>query len=380
MNHDAKTAVAGSLSGFSGLGVTFTPGKWYGASAITTLTKTLLNIGPSAARIIQASNTVSGWSGSTRSLSESTPNAPGAYQKRLVWQCPTDSIWNSLYLYNGSSNPSDIVYWDKLLIVEGASEEEVRYKLANGFFDGNSTNTPANTVKYWDDTEKAWIPSQTNKAQETADKAIAAAAEAFSAANLVQAAMNGLISTGYTQPVDPVKGSLWFQQRTDDDAIIGLYIYNGSQWKDYTLIANKLYVLDANGAVYIGDGLVKSNSIATEAVETKHLGSNTVTTAKLSADVIEVLNKADAWATKTTIDSNGITISNGENSLRLTETQLKFLVGDTPVAWIDSVTQNMTIDTLSIATSITVGHHKIEKYAIQGSTVPTGITIIRQGA
>jgi hypothetical protein len=40
----------------------------------------------------------------------------------------------------------------------------------------------------------------------------------------------------------------------------------------------------------------------------------------------------------------------------------------------------MTIDTLSIATSITVGHHKIEKYIIQGSTVPTGITIIRQGA
>ncbi len=380
MNHDTKTAVAGSLSGFSGQGVTFTPGKWYGASAITTLTKTLLNIGPSAARIIQASNTVSGWSGSTQSLSESTPNAPGAYQKRLVWQCPTDSIWNSLYLYNGSSNPADIVYWDKLFIVDGDSEEEVRYKLANGFFDGNSTNTPANTVKYWDDTEKAWIPSQTNKAQETADKAIAAAAEAFSAANLVQAAMNGLISTGYTQPVDPVKGSLWFQQRTDDDAIIGLYIYNGSQWKDYTLIANKLYVLGAGGAVYIGDGLVKSNSIATEAVETKHLGSNTVTTEKLSTDVIEVLNKADAWATKTTIDSNGITISNGENSLRLTETQLKFLVGDTPVAWIDSVTQNMTIDTLSIATSITVGHHKIEKYVIQGSSTPTGITIIRQGA
>jgi hypothetical protein len=222
---DTSIFVAGkSAQGLTGQGITFTPGKWYGVSGQARILHEFL--GPMGSRVgyIQglANNQMSWSSLTTNVVSTSLPNTAGVYEQSIVFQVPSDSVWAAIRLFNGSSNPADIVYWDKLFIVEGDSEEEVRYKLANGFFDGNSTNTPANTVKYWDDTEKAWIPSQTNKAQETADKAIAAAAEAFSAANLVQAAMNGLISTGYTQPVDPVKGSLWFQQRTDDDAIIGI--------------------------------------------------------------------------------------------------------------------------------------------------------------
>ena len=37
------------------------------------------------------------------------------------------------------------VYWDKLLLVEGDTETEVRSKLANGYFDGD-TQVDAATI------------------------------------------------------------------------------------------------------------------------------------------------------------------------------------------------------------------------------------------
>ena len=140
---DTSVFVAGGNSdanSTSGYGVTFIPGKWYGARASLTLVKELSGSQHGfGLSLQQVNNKVPGWAGVTLTKSTKSPNAPGTYLHELVWQCPADAIFQTLRVFNGSSNPSDVVYWDNLVIVEGATEEEVQAKLAKGFFDGNHT-------------------------------------------------------------------------------------------------------------------------------------------------------------------------------------------------------------------------------------------------
>ena len=145
-NNDSLVFVGSLSSSLSGLGVTFTPGKWYGFQAVCTLltpqTGTLSN---SARRMQLVFNKNAGWTGVNSAYSIQPPNEAGSYQEELVTQIPADSVWASIRLYNGASFGNGDVYWDKLLIVEGDTEEEVRRKLAQGYFDGD-TQVNAETI------------------------------------------------------------------------------------------------------------------------------------------------------------------------------------------------------------------------------------------
>ena len=145
-SNDSPAYVAGSQTGLSDYGVTFTPGKWYGFQAVCTLlapqTGSLFS---SARRIRMYFNSVAGWTGARSASSNQPPNEAGSYQAELITQLPTDSIWAVARLYNGASFGNGDVYWDKLLIVEGDTEEEVRHKLAQSYFDGD-TQVNAETI------------------------------------------------------------------------------------------------------------------------------------------------------------------------------------------------------------------------------------------
>ena len=143
---DSNVYAGGSSSSLSGNGVTFTPGKWYGIQAVCTLLAPQTGtLGNSSRRIQLAFNNVSGWKGVNSASSIQPPNEAGSYQEEIVTQLPADSVWAGLRLYNGASFGNGDVYWDKLLIVEGDTEAEVRDKLALGYFDGD-TRVDATTI------------------------------------------------------------------------------------------------------------------------------------------------------------------------------------------------------------------------------------------
>ena len=136
---DSHVYVGGSLSTTSGYGITFTPGKWYGFQVVCTLLAPQTGTLNGAARtMLLSSNNVAGWTGARHVYSKKPPNEAGSYQEELVTQLPANSVWASLRLYNGASFGNGDVYWNKLLIVEGDTEEEVRRKLAQGYFDGDT--------------------------------------------------------------------------------------------------------------------------------------------------------------------------------------------------------------------------------------------------
>ena len=138
-SNDSSTTVGGLGFSLSGYGVTFTPGKWYGIQAVCTLLAPQTGTHHSLARRIHlVYNNVAGWTGSRSNMSNQPPNEAGSYQAELVTQLPVDSVWANLRLYNGASLNGGDVYWDKLLIVEGDSEEEVQEKLAAGYFGNDS--------------------------------------------------------------------------------------------------------------------------------------------------------------------------------------------------------------------------------------------------
>ena len=145
-DNNSNTRVGGSSVSLSGHGVTFTPGKWYGVQAVHTLlapqTGKLNNF---ARRMFIVYNNVSWWGGETYVQSIQPPNEAGSYKEELVTKLPADTIWAGLYVYNGASFGCGDVYWDKLLLVEGDTETEVRSKLANGYFDGD-TQVDASTI------------------------------------------------------------------------------------------------------------------------------------------------------------------------------------------------------------------------------------------
>ena len=145
-SNDSNIAVGGSAASLSGFGVTFTPGKWYGIQAVHTLlapqTGSIRNY---ARRIRLSSSNVAGWTGARQVLSNQPPNEAGSYQEEIVTKLPADTVWAYLMLYNGAFFGNGDVYWDKLMIVEGDTEEEVRRKLAQGYFDGD-TQVNAETI------------------------------------------------------------------------------------------------------------------------------------------------------------------------------------------------------------------------------------------
>lgn len=144
--NDSMVNAGGSASSLSGNGVTFTPGKWYGFQAVCTLLAPQTGRPSTYARRIRlAYNNVDGWTGASNVSSSQPPNEAGSYQEELVTQLSADSIWARLFLYNGATFGNGDVYWDKLLIVEGYTEEEVRRKLAQGYFDGD-TQVNAETI------------------------------------------------------------------------------------------------------------------------------------------------------------------------------------------------------------------------------------------
>ena len=145
-SNESPVTVGGSGSSTSGYGITFTPGKWYGVRAVCTLLAPQTGTLNGAARRMRlTSNNVAGWTGARHVYSAQPPNKAGSYQEEIVTQIPADSVWAILMLYNGATFGNGDVYWDKLLIVEGDTEEEVRRKLAQGYFDGD-TQVNAETI------------------------------------------------------------------------------------------------------------------------------------------------------------------------------------------------------------------------------------------
>ena len=202
-----------------------------------------------------------------------------------------------------------------------------------------------------------------------------AANAAMSAANLVDAAMKGLIQMSTTEPLDPVQGSIWFELDEETENIIGLYIYTGGSWVPYTIIANKLLVPGSVGVVTIEEGAVEgllgafdtvlSDLLYSTKIKAEHIELGEITKNLLDSELSHTVNDAAEWAKKTTLEPGKITISAGENtgtSLIMTPTKLSFIVGNIEVAYIDSTKQELNIKKAVIKESLKVGYHILEKY------------------
>ena len=202
-----------------------------------------------------------------------------------------------------------------------------------------------------------------------------AANAAMSAANLVDAAMQGLIQMSTTEPLDPVQGSIWFELDEETENIIGLYIYTGGSWVPYTIIANKLLVPGSVGVVTIEEGAVEgllgafdtvlSDLLYSTKIKAEHIELGEITKNLLDSELSHTVNDAAEWAKKTTLEPGKITISAGEStgtSLIMTPTKLSFIVGNIEVAYIDSTKQELNIKKAVIKESLKVGYHILEKY------------------
>lgn len=202
-----------------------------------------------------------------------------------------------------------------------------------------------------------------------------AANAAMSAANLVDAAMKGLIQMSTTEPLDPVQGSIWFELDEETENIIGLYIYTGGSWVPYTIIANKLLVPGSVGVVTIEEGAVEgllgafdtvlSDLLYSTKIKAEHIELGEITKNLLDSELSHTVNDAAEWAKKTTLEPGKITISAGEStgtSLIMTPTKLSFIVGNIEVAYIDSTKQELNIKKAVIKESLKVGYHILEKY------------------
>ena len=202
-----------------------------------------------------------------------------------------------------------------------------------------------------------------------------AANAAMSAANLVDAAMQGLIQMSTTKPLDPVQGSIWFELDEETENIIGLYLYTGGSWVPYTIIANKLLVPGSVGVVTIEEGAVEgllgafdtvlSDLLYSTKIKAEHIELGEITKNLLDSELSHTVNDAAEWAKKTTLEPGKITISAGEStgtSLIMTPTKLSFIVGNIEVAYIDSTKQELNIKKAVIKESLKVGYHILEKY------------------
>ena len=202
-----------------------------------------------------------------------------------------------------------------------------------------------------------------------------AANAAMSAANLVDAAMQGLIQMSTTEPLDPVQGSIWFELDEETENIIGLYLYTGGSWVPYTIIANKLLVPGSVGVVTIEEGAVEgllgafdtvlSDLLYSTKIKAEHIELGEITKNLLDSELSHTVNDAAEWAKKTTLEPGKITISAGEStgtSLIMTPTKLSFIVGNIEVAYIDSIKQELNIKKAVIKESLKVGYHILEKY------------------
>ena len=202
-----------------------------------------------------------------------------------------------------------------------------------------------------------------------------AANAAMSAANLVDAAMQGLIQMSTTEPLDPVQGSIWFELDEETENIIGLYIYTGGSWVPYTIIANKLLVPGSVGVVTIEEGAVEgllgafdtvlSDLLYATKIKAEHIELGEITKNLLDSELSHTVNDAAEWAKKTTLEPGKITISAGEStgtSLIMTPTKLSFIVGNIEIAYIDSTKQELNIKKAVIKESLKVGYHILEKY------------------
>ena len=202
-----------------------------------------------------------------------------------------------------------------------------------------------------------------------------AANAAMSAANLVDAAMQGLIQMSTTEPLDPVQGSIWFELDEETKNIIGLYLYTGGSWVPYTIIANKLLVPGSVGVVTIEEGAVEgllgafdtvlSDLLYSTKIKAEHIELGEITKNLLDSELSHTVNDAAEWAKKTTLEPGKITISAGEStgtSLIMTPTKLSFIVGNIEIAYIDSTKQELNIKKAVIKESLKVGYHILEKY------------------
>lgn len=202
-----------------------------------------------------------------------------------------------------------------------------------------------------------------------------AANAAMSAANLVDAAMQGLIQMSTTEPLDPVQGSIWFELDEETENIIGLYLYTGGSWVPYTIIANKILVPGSVGVVTIEEGAVEgllgafdtvlSDLLYSTKIKAEHIELGEITKNLLDSELSHTVNDAAEWAKKTTLEPGKITISAGEStgtSLIMTPTKLSFIVGNIEVAYIDSIKQELNIKKAVIKESLKVGYHILEKY------------------
>ena len=206
---------------------------------------------------------------------------------------------------------------------------------------------------------------------------------AISAANMVEQAMQGLIRMAENEPDNPVVGTIWFQLDPETSDIIGIKLYNGTEWVSYTLLADQVLVPSSIGGISIGEGQITTPNIAAQAIiseliasgaiQTEHLSVGAVTKEALDSAVNDTLEDAAEWAKRTILEPGKITITNGGASatqMVLTPTRLSFVVRGSEVAYIDSITQEMNIKKAVIGESLKTGNHIIEKYTDE-------ITIVR---
>ena len=119
--------VAGSSSALTGLGVTFVAGQTYTVMAKCRLLAAQTGTLDGSARKIRV--TYDGTGGSNF-FSAAAPNAAGVTTLSITFTVPADATNCRVHLYNGALQGNGDVWWDDLLIVQGA--------YAGPYFDGST--------------------------------------------------------------------------------------------------------------------------------------------------------------------------------------------------------------------------------------------------
>lgn len=118
------------------------PGKWYAAKLAiyidSPITKTHLN----SLSLIAEYDSTTTWSNNTQILAKDSivENISGEHTVTITFQVPTDvekpMVW--IRAYNGSKIPTDIVYFNNILIAQADTEEEALRLVQAPYRDGDS--------------------------------------------------------------------------------------------------------------------------------------------------------------------------------------------------------------------------------------------------
>lgn len=145
---------------------------------------------------------------------------------------------------------------------------------------------------YWGDVQKSSSYEAAKQAYNNAQNATKTANEAINKANVAKTTADGKNKIFYSAstPTAEANGDLWYKLDSKNN-IIGIYIWNGSAWNVYTLIASDVIATGTITGTQIEGGTITGDKIKSNSVSTSKLTVTDLTNyVRLSPDNLTVNN------------------------------------------------------------------------------------------